>query len=100
MAAALGPLHSKFWRKEDANDLEDVHSPATILMFRHFLEIFVRVAVGRFPNERGLEQQVRRLFKELLAPRFATARGSDATFAFLLDPDVSEVFTNYHTDLW
>jgi hypothetical protein len=94
------PLHTNFWRKDGADDLVDIHSPGAIFLFRHFLELFVRVAIGRYPNEQGLGQQVHRLFKECLAPRFGTPQRSEAFVAFLVDPDISQVFQGFHTELW
>jgi len=93
-------LSKQFWREEDADDVADIHLPDRVLLFRHFLEFFVRVAGGRYPNEKGLETQVRRLFKEILVPKFGLTGNADTIFAFLVDNDICEVFRSFHTDLW
>jgi len=93
------PPYSRFWRNEDASDLVNIHSPTGILMFRHFIELFVRVALVRYPHEKGIERQVRRLFKETLAPRFGKT-GSDTPLSLLLDTDIQTVFGDVGKELW
>eukprot|EP00931_Biecheleriopsis_adriatica_P026363 TRINITY_DN16053_c1_g1_i1.p1 TRINITY_DN16053_c1_g1~~TRINITY_DN16053_c1_g1_i1.p1 ORF type:complete len:1165 (-),score=300.95 TRINITY_DN16053_c1_g1_i1:47-3541(-) len=65
-AAAVG---KKFVRSTaGGGNLASIHAPARPLLFRQFLEGLVRLSFTRFPNERGLEPQVQRLFKEQVLP--------------------------------
>eukprot|EP00441_Pelagodinium_beii_P016259 CAMPEP_0197658096 /NCGR_PEP_ID=MMETSP1338-20131121/45026_1 /TAXON_ID=43686 ORGANISM="Pelagodinium beii, Strain RCC1491" /NCGR_SAMPLE_ID=MMETSP1338 /ASSEMBLY_ACC=CAM_ASM_000754 /LENGTH=1144 /DNA_ID=CAMNT_0043234607 /DNA_START=73 /DNA_END=3508 /DNA_ORIENTATION=+ len=67
-------LGKKFLRSSPTGgNLANIHSAARPLLFRQFLEGFVRLAPARFPNERGLEPQVQRLFKEQVMPSFKAA---------------------------
>lgn len=93
------PLSSKFWRLEDAVDLDDIHQPSRVLMFRHFLESVVRMAVARFPHEKGLEHQVRRVFKERILPH-KEPLGSLHVFSFLMDVDIQNVMREFRPALW
>lgn len=94
------PLYTKFWRKEDAQDLVNLHNPWSLMMFRHFLECFVRVSVARYPHEKGLEQYTRRLFKETLVPKFGKKPSSEWVFAFLLNEDIRAVLKEFESPLW
>lgn len=70
-----------------------IHEPDKPLLFRHFLEGVVRMAVARFPHERGLEAQVGRLFREQLLPLQKQAISEEEPWAFLLEPalDAAEI---------
>jgi len=58
----------------------DVHSPTTSMLLRHFLEATVRLAIARFPDERGLASQVHRLFDEhLLREELSAASATSDT---------------------
>lgn len=94
-AGLEGWLPSKFWRHE--RETTDIHSPGRKIMVRHFLEHIVRMSIARFPNEKGLEHQVRRMFKEKLLPSlsgdlFATGQKSQLCFHAIMDRDVQRVF--------
>lgn len=86
-------LGRKFLRTDaqlKAENVVNVHKPERALLFRHFLESTVRLAVVRFPHERGLEPQVKRLFKEHILPNSSAASKSDELFAFLVQKDIAE----------
>eukprot|EP00930_Biecheleria_cincta_P095731 TRINITY_DN87667_c0_g1_i1.p1 TRINITY_DN87667_c0_g1~~TRINITY_DN87667_c0_g1_i1.p1 ORF type:complete len:1103 (+),score=193.86 TRINITY_DN87667_c0_g1_i1:74-3382(+) len=90
-------LGKKFVRTSSAvGGLANVHAPGRPLLFRQYLESFVRLALARFPNERSLEPQVQRLFKEQLMPSLkaaAHARPDAALQALLPDSNV-KTWTN------
>lgn len=69
-------------------------------MFRHFLEALIRIAHARFPHEKGLEHQVRRLFKEKLEPQFGKVTSSDDAFGFVGDRECQDVLARSQSVLW
>lgn len=93
------PLYSKFWREEGGPNLTDVHDPSGMMIFRHFLEGIVRLSLSRYPLEKGLEHQLRRLFKESILPKCRMTSTSD-TFEFLVHAGVQEVLDEFHPALW
>eukprot|EP00933_Yihiella_yeosuensis_P022746 TRINITY_DN17851_c1_g1_i3.p1 TRINITY_DN17851_c1_g1~~TRINITY_DN17851_c1_g1_i3.p1 ORF type:complete len:967 (-),score=190.86 TRINITY_DN17851_c1_g1_i3:262-2880(-) len=111
-ADVLGSKIRRFWRLQDQGQnpldqktlnvgkLLDIHAPNSTMMFRHFLESLVRMAVAIFPNGKGLEQQLRVLVKNRLIPMVGQPPSSKDVFGYLVDPYVQQVFSDYQTDLW
>lgn len=89
----------KFIRTSSAvGGLANIHAAGRPLLFRQYMESFVRLALARFPNERSLEPQVQRLFKEQLMPSLKAAaqahgRPDPALQSLLLDSNV-KTWTN------
>lgn len=88
---------TKFWRCETGADLVEVHLPTRRLLYRQFLESLIRMALASFPNECGMEPQLRRLFKERLRPEQKKEQTEPAAenafparnvFGFFLDSDI------------
>mmetsp|Transcript_16056 Transcript_16056/g.55878 ORF Transcript_16056/g.55878 Transcript_16056/m.55878 type:complete len:1173 (+) Transcript_16056:106-3624(+) len=101
---------SMFWRPEGGEaethpkvKLADIHTSTNKLMLRHFLESLVRMAVARFPNEKGLEHQVRRLFKEKVLPAVPSvpsmAFEQKDVLGHLTDAEVQSVFSEHEQAL-
>lgn len=115
-SSGLGP---KYVRKcaTDGN-LVHIHAPARPLLFRHFLESFIRMAPMRFPHEPGLEQQVLRLFKEQVVPSLKNVsshkseggglismlanfrRPTSSVFGLFTQPEVREVVLELEPVMW
>eukprot|EP00933_Yihiella_yeosuensis_P016347 TRINITY_DN14002_c0_g1_i1.p1 TRINITY_DN14002_c0_g1~~TRINITY_DN14002_c0_g1_i1.p1 ORF type:complete len:1185 (+),score=271.31 TRINITY_DN14002_c0_g1_i1:52-3606(+) len=118
-------LGKKFMRSyiEKGPKVANIHAPARPLMFRQFIEGFVRLAVARYPNERGLESQVHRLFKDQVLPRLHTfssmsrtgsmggthlsnssdpygEKGRNPIFSFLTEPQIQDVIKELEPLLW
>lgn len=112
-------LGGKYLRKCTADgDLVHIHAPARPLLFRHFLESFVRMAPMRFPHEPGLEQQVQRLFKEQVMPALKNVashkseggglismlanfrRPASSVFGLFTQPEVREVVYELEPVMW
>lgn len=94
--------YSKFWRQEGVDVLADIHSPRTELMFRHFLEALVRLAVSAFPAEKGLERQVRKLFNDRLLPSIASIGGyspSTKKLAHIVNDEVQSSLSMFEPEL-
>lgn len=89
-----------FWRKELASNLQNIHSPTKVLLFRHFLEGIVRIAISRFPHEKGLEHQLRRLFKDKVLPNMNKMSVSEETFTYLVNPRFQTVIKQHESFLW
>jgi len=93
---------SKFWRREGQEGAVDIHSPETVMLFRHFLEALVRMSIVRFPLEKGLERQMRRLFDEHVLQLASGDAGGSATagaLSFLADEDVQDVLRAFEPEL-
>ncbi|CAE7611247.1 RSPH10B [Symbiodinium natans] len=118
-ASGSQALGKKFLRSSASDgNLVHIHAPARPLLFRQFLESFVRMAPMRFPKEQGLEQQVMRLFKEQVAPCLKTVSGSkseggglismlanfrrpaSSAFGLFTQPEVREVVHELEPVLW
>lgn len=117
---ASGSTLGRKFRRSDESDgnLVHIHAPARPLLFRQFLESFVRMAPMRFPKEQGLEQQVQRLFKEQVAPCLKMVSGSkseggglismlanfrrpaSSAFGLFTQPEVKEVVYELEPMLW
>eukprot|EP00439_Symbiodinium_sp_Y106_P007655 s5214_g1.t1 len=117
--ASGSTLGRKFLRSDESDgNLVHIHAPARPLLFRQFLESFVRMAPMRFPKEQGLEQQVQRLFKEQVAPCLKMVSGSkseggglismlanfrrpaSSAFGLFTQPEVREVVYELEPMLW
>lgn len=101
--AGIEPRYSKFWRKlgEDGQDaLADIHSPSELMLFRHFLEAFARLSLVAFPQEKGLETQLKRLLKERLPLALSISHASVQAFAFLVDAEIQKVLGEFSPELW
>eukprot|EP00927_Polykrikos_kofoidii_P035786 TRINITY_DN30314_c0_g1_i1.p1 TRINITY_DN30314_c0_g1~~TRINITY_DN30314_c0_g1_i1.p1 ORF type:complete len:1248 (+),score=194.36 TRINITY_DN30314_c0_g1_i1:118-3861(+) len=94
------PAFTFFWRREGATNIYDIHLPGTILIFRQFLEGLVRLALARYPNERGLERQMCRLFKERLVPCFGRSPSSESMWASLANTRLQEVSLEFEAIMW
>eukprot|EP00929_Paragymnodinium_shiwhaense_P118893 TRINITY_DN90795_c0_g1_i1.p1 TRINITY_DN90795_c0_g1~~TRINITY_DN90795_c0_g1_i1.p1 ORF type:complete len:1298 (+),score=324.29 TRINITY_DN90795_c0_g1_i1:109-4002(+) len=95
------PVFSKFWRQEGTSDLSDIHLPGTSLIFRHFLESIVRIALARYPNDCGLEVQLRRLLKVNFADHRPTARSmGEIAWATMAEPSMTRAFADHEEELW
>ncbi|CAJ1378162.1 unnamed protein product [Effrenium voratum] len=115
-ASALGRKYLRLTRVD--GNLVHIHSAARPLLFRHFLESFIRVAPVRFPNEPGLEQQVNRLFKEQVMPCIKNVpsqkteggglismlanfrRPTTSVFGLFTQPEVREVVQELEPAIW
>jgi len=91
---------TKFRRREDADNIANIHGPSRLLMFRHFLEAIVRLSLARFPQEKGLEHSMRRLLKEKIVPNFGKPTASAHIFAFLVDENFRTAIQEYEASLW
>lgn len=96
------PRNHIYFREEGSENLANIHDPSRVMMFRHFLEGIVRLAVARFPHEKGLERQLSRMFKEKIEPRFKSCAepSSQAIFAFLVDPPIQDLLKEFDDVLW
>lgn len=103
LAAHLHTEHvtpsGSFKRGEGAGKMKHVHSPCTTMMFRHFLEAIVRLAVARFSLERGLESQIHRLFKDKLKP-LENQQPSDEIFGYFADKTIMPILNEFSPILW
>lgn len=91
--------YTGFFRKESASDLVETHLPTRRLLYRQFLEALIRMSLARYPNERGMEPQLQRLFKD----RFCTDKEKDEreskeflgmnVFGFFMDPEIRGTLT-------
>lgn len=97
---ADGDPSGRFARPEDSEQLANIHSPKRPLLFRSFLEGMVRMSMARYPNERGLEPQIQRLFKERILPHFDEPYKSEDTFLFLVDKDFQPTLEEFQPLLW
>lgn len=115
MPAAGNPsFGKKFVRKTaELGKLAHVHSPGNPLLFRQFAEGVVRLAIIRFPHERGLEVQLQRIFKEQVVPNLCPSAASQgrpsqalhwltvrSPFAIFNEADVQEVVKEMEPVLW
>eukprot|EP00928_Gymnodinium_smaydae_P058432 TRINITY_DN4163_c0_g1_i3.p1 TRINITY_DN4163_c0_g1~~TRINITY_DN4163_c0_g1_i3.p1 ORF type:complete len:1144 (+),score=236.26 TRINITY_DN4163_c0_g1_i3:55-3432(+) len=93
---------ASFWRGDKAGSaLADIHRTSTPLHTRHFLEGVARMAMARFPDDCGLESQLRRLFRERVGPRLGTAPASpDPALALLVDDSLRRACERFDPVLW
>jgi hypothetical protein len=76
------------FRRPDGDRCRKTHDMTRPLLQRQFLEAMVRVALARFPHERGLESQLNRLFKELVGFGIDQIPHSDGPFACVAEPNI------------
>jgi hypothetical protein len=95
-------LRSSFWRREGEDGLSDIHAASCPFTFRHFLEGVVRMAIAGYPNEDGLDQRVRRLFKERLIPAIGKPANvsSKGALGFLSDERMERIRKHNEALLW
>jgi len=97
LAVALG---ARFDRAEGVAPIVDNHEPTRQLLLRQFLEGIVRLAHVRYPNERGYEAQIQRIFRENLTPGYEPQAASEHIFAFLVDRELQSVIQAFSSELW
>lgn len=101
----------------DGGPVTSIHDPRQVLLFRHFMEGLVRIAMARYPYMDSLENQVERLFKEAIIPTLVEqqeqektwnddhpkpldmAKQSAPVFGFLKVPQIMKVFTEHNEPL-
>lgn len=91
------PRHAQIKRNKS---MANIHSASKPLLFRSFLEGIVRLALVRFPNEKSLETQAQRIFKERVLPLVGQEPASEKAFAFLADADFRRVLDEFEHTLW
>eukprot|EP00397_Hematodinium_sp_SG-2012_P009454 GEMP01009538.1.p1 GENE.GEMP01009538.1~~GEMP01009538.1.p1 ORF type:complete len:1005 (+),score=261.73 GEMP01009538.1:25-3039(+) len=93
-------IKSLYCRAEDAEDMQFTHAPHKYLLFRHFLEGIVRLALARYTHEECLETMMERVLKDHILSNLNRFCVSEEIFAFLVDEAILEVFKRHHAVLW
>jgi hypothetical protein len=87
------------FRRPDGDRCRKTHDMARPLLQRQFLEAMVRVSLARFPHERGLEAQINRLFKELIALGMDKIPRSDGPFVCVAEPNIRKALDYFEPTL-
>eukprot|EP00392_Amoebophrya_sp_AT5.2_P009836 g9864.t1 len=91
----------QFWCfARDFRLITDSQTFDATMLFRHFLEGLIRVAVARYPFMTDLEKQLERLFKENIKPLLLVPSMSFATFDVLRAPEWKPILDLHKPKLW
>mmetsp|Transcript_54551 Transcript_54551/g.127513 ORF Transcript_54551/g.127513 Transcript_54551/m.127513 type:complete len:1021 (-) Transcript_54551:70-3132(-) len=84
---------------EGCTQPSDIHAFDRPLMFRHYIESIVRLSVCRFPVERGMEPQLRRLLSEAVITTVEAHEDVEDVFGFLNDSAIQETWQELGPEL-